>query len=308
MPQTMLKEMLASLCRSGVEFCHSVYPESGQVRGIDSSVSCKTDISGFDKNIAGDQRFQQKPEGNHPYYSPERHPRHIEIFFPVRGIVDFQINGTWHLLKENKVHIVLPNTLHTERHSEGHPYMLFWVTSLPSSLTLHRTEYSPVSGYSQSACRIIITPPKAKALWKAGLQPEIDEPLYFSLLIQCLNDAVHTMQSGQQMVDYHNAVLSQIREYMDENFQNPITLDELAQMAHFSPVYLNSIFRKRYGISLHKYLSSLRIRESVRLLKAGVSPGETAQKVGFSDQRYFSRFFRKFKGVAPSQYQRTEKK
>ena len=210
MPQTILKEMLVSLCRSGVEFCHPMYPESGHVRGIDSSVSCKTDISGFDKNIVGDQRFQQKPGGSHPYYSQERHPRHIEIFFPVRGIVDFQINGTWHLLKENKVHILLPNTLHTERHFEGRPYLLFWVTSLPSSLTLHRTEYSPASGYSQSACRIIITPPQAKALWKAGLQQKIDEPLYFSLLIQCLNDAVHTMHSGQQTVDYHNAVLSQI--------------------------------------------------------------------------------------------------
>ena len=185
--------------------------------------------------------------------------------------------------------------------------MLFWVTSLPSSLTLHRTEYSPDSGYSQSACRIIITPSKAKALWQAGLQKKIDEPLYFSLLIQCLNEAVHTIQDGQQTADYRNAVLTQIREYMDENFQNPVTLNELAQIAHFSPVYLNSLFRKRFGVSLHQYLSSLRIRKSISLLKDGIPPGETALSVGFSDQRYFSRFFRKHTGVAPSQYQQKER-
>ena len=302
MPENMLKKMLFSLCSQGAQFHHPSLAKTGLLRGEDAAVSLSEDSSGFAVNIPGDRRFHPDPRGHQPYYPTERHPGHAEIVFPVHGVVDFQINGKWITLEESRTHILLPNTSHTERHFQELPYTLLWLTSLPSSLTLHRTEYSPDVGYRQSACRVVITPPTARSLWECGSQQNVDEPHYFSLLVQSLDYAVSMKPTEAGSVDYRNAVLTQIKQYLDENYRTPVSLNELAYMAHFSVIYLNSIFRRQYGISLYKYQTQLRMKEALRLLKEGLPPGETAKRTGFSDQRYFSRIFRRYYNVAPSQY------
>jgi len=300
MAENMLKKMLSSLCRNGAEFCS---PEQTLI-GLERNPEPSPDgIHGvFYDNVPGDQGFHPEP-GDHPYYPPERHPGHMEVMMPISGNVDFFINGIWREVPENRVYILSRNTLHAERNFQGKPYTLLWLTSLPSSLTLLRTEYAPEVGYRQSACRVVIVPPMADSLWKCGAVKPFNEIHFFSLLVQCLEYAVTHHLAEERSSDYLDAVLSQIREYLDENFNRPVTLEELSRIAHLSPIYLNRIYSRKYGVTVHRYLASLRLAEAKRLLNAGRNIGDIARSVGFPDQRYFSRFFRQHTGFSPSEYQ-----
>ena len=306
MPQNMLKKMLYSLCHDGAEFCHPVNFGMDICRApiVEVEEMPLSENSAFAENIPGGQHFSSEGIGSRPYYEPERHPGHVEIIFPISGTVDFLINDNWKKLEKPKTHILFRNTRHTERHCDREPYTLLWLTSLPSSLTLHRTTYSSANGYGQSACRIAIMPPMAKALWECGSAEDPDEPLYFSLLVQCLEFACSHSLAEQNVRNYHYVVITQIKEYLDENFSDYISLEDLSQMAHCSAIHLNRLFHAQYHKTIHQYLMEIRLAEAKKLLKSGFSPTEAASRIGIDDQRYFSRFFRQKAGCTPTEYQK----
>lgn len=306
MPQDMLKKMLCSLCSDGAVFCHSIRENIGVNRNpIVGTTDIPSGFTGFTQNVPGGREFKSDPNGNHPYYAPERHPSHVEIIFPVSGRLDFLVNSEWKTLAVPKTHILFRNTMHTERHCGRLPYTLLWLTSLPGSLTLHRTSYLPETGYGQSACRIAVMPPMAKALWECGRADVPDEPHYFSLLVQCLEFICSNNLAEQSTQDYRYAVIAQIKDFLDENYARSISLEELSQMAHCSAIHLNRLFAAQYHIAIHQYLLELRLEEARRLLQNGFSPGETATRTGFSDQRYFSRFFRMKTGFSPTEFKQS---
>ncbi|MDY0303157.1 MAG: helix-turn-helix domain-containing protein [Sphaerochaeta sp.] len=89
--------------------------------------------------------------------------------------------------------------------------------------------------------------------------------------------------------------------YFDVHAHQPISRWQVAEAVHVSEDYLSRIFHKEMGLSPWEYLSHHRIARAVELLKQQTySINEVASRVGFSDQAYFCRVFRKIKGFAPS--------
>lgn len=305
MPEKMLQKMLRSLCDNGAIFHHPIGNELSEKPS--NEIFVQPDYpqrGGFAEDIPGGQYFSPAPEGDHSYYPPERHGAHVEIIMLLSGYVDFFINDRWQVLDDSKVHILLRNTLHTERHYQQQNYSLCWLSCLPESLTLHRTTYSAENGYRQSACRVVISPPMTDQLWECGSQHRVNEPHYFSLLVQCLDIVLsgnlkEQFSSGK---DYHESILSQIRKYLDEYYFRDVSLGELAQIAHCSEVHLNRTFAARYGITIHRYLIRRRLQKAISLLRKNTPPGEAAHLAGFNDQRYFSRVFRRHTGMTPSEF------
>jgi len=74
-------------------------------------------------------------------------------------------------------------------------------------------------------------------------------------------------------------------------------------MVHCTPNYLNGIFRKITGEPIHRFILKRRL-ESARkqLSEPNSSIKEIAYKLGFQDPLYFSRLFKKYFGVSPSQW------
>lgn len=63
--------------------------------------------------------------------------------------------------------------------------------------------------------------------------------------------------------------LSEIKQYMEEHFHEPLTIAQLAEMANVSPKYFVDLFKKSFGKSAMKYLSELRINQAKRYLLSG---------------------------------------
>ena len=95
------------------------------------------------------------------------------------------------------------------------------------------------------------------------------------------------------------------KQYINQNFSKPITLEEVAEAISLSPTYLSTLFKKEIGIGFSEYLISCRMEEAKKLLKTtDLSVNLIAEEVGYSDAKYFSKTFGKVVGLKPSEYRR----
>lgn len=93
--------------------------------------------------------------------------------------------------------------------------------------------------------------------------------------------------------------------YVEQHFRRELTLEEVAGHVGLSPAYLSTLFKRRHGVGLKRFLRGLRLEEARWLLE---EPSRTveqvAEAVGFADPHYFSRVFSQAMGMPPTEYRR----
>ncbi|MGH8225144.1 MAG: helix-turn-helix transcriptional regulator [Gammaproteobacteria bacterium] len=96
----------------------------------------------------------------------------------------------------------------------------------------------------------------------------------------------------------------QIEEYVRQNLSRNIGLDEIAQAVNLSPYHLSRSFRAATGQGLWQFVLECRVREAMRMIRAGRSPSlaHTARACGFESYSQFIASFRRFLGQLPSEY------
>lgn len=95
------------------------------------------------------------------------------------------------------------------------------------------------------------------------------------------------------------------KQYMAENYSRGITLEEVAAKVNFSPVYFSTVFKQQVGQSFTEYLTDIRINESKELLRnTTYNIAMIAGLVGYTDDKYFSKLFKKITGIKPNEFRR----
>lgn len=130
---------------------------------------------------------------------------------------------------------------------------------------------------------------------------EREEAFYF-LLEQVLQE--HTSPFEEETLREPDEGVRTVCAYLDDHYMENISLSELVGMTNLSKSHLLNLFTKQIGVSPYRYLQSLRIEKSKRLLEEGMAPIEAAAQTGFADQSHFTRFFKEFIGLTPKQYQK----
>lgn len=99
--------------------------------------------------------------------------------------------------------------------------------------------------------------------------------------------------------------IEQLLQYIDNNYQNPLSVDELTQITPFSRRVLEKKFKRETGTSVYQYLLDLRIEKFADLLITTDLPLiEAATRSGFTDYKNISRIFTKAKEMTPLQYRK----
>jgi AraC-like DNA-binding protein len=93
------------------------------------------------------------------------------------------------------------------------------------------------------------------------------------------------------------------REMLDQHMGDQLSLQELGAAADVPPFVLLRAFERSTGMSPHAYQRQARIRLVMRLIRAGHSLSDASVMAGFSDQAHCTRWFRRFIGITPGQYQ-----
>jgi AraC-like DNA-binding protein len=102
--------------------------------------------------------------------------------------------------------------------------------------------------------------------------------------------------------------IQRVRSYLEENYAENLSLEQLADIARLSPFHLLRSFRDQIGLPPHAYLIQTRIMHAKLLLGMGLSGADTAIAVGFADQSHFTKHFKRIVGVPPGLYGAAYKK
>lgn len=119
----------------------------------------------------------------------------------------------------------------------------------------------------------------------------------------------------QILIELHAMVLKEdkdaslagrVLDYIHEHYKEPVDNKTVSRQLGYHEYYLNRLFVKHMGTSIHSYLIDLRISEAKRLLlDSDIPVTQIAQAVGFRNHTYFSSCFLKRVGIQPSRYRDT---
>ncbi|MDO4167962.1 MAG: AraC family transcriptional regulator [Eubacteriales bacterium] len=98
--------------------------------------------------------------------------------------------------------------------------------------------------------------------------------------------------------------IQQVKEYLDLNYAQIITLDDLASRFFINKYYLLKLFKERYGVTINAYLNQVRVTYVKQQLRFTDKTVEClAIELGM-EPNYLSRLFKKVEGVSPSEYRK----
>lgn len=126
------------------------------------------------------------------------------------------------------------------------------------------------------------------------------EDLCFELqeAIDTFNDCMFAFSQNK-----NSEIIKKAVQYISANFAAPLTLESVAEHVHLNPAYFSTIFKQSTGTPFKEYLNMVRIEESKRLLSnTDYSLIDIAIAVGYDNQSYFTKVFKKHTGLTPKQF------
>ena len=123
-----------------------------------------------------------------------------------------------------------------------------------------------------------------------------------SMIADKVINEIHNMR-------YNNpkAIINQALDFIQHHYDEKISLDDVAQKLNLSKHYLCSAFKKVTGENMSLYINKLRIEKAKSLLlESGSSIKEIFEEVGYSNQQYFSKVFKKITGITVMEYKESK--
>lgn len=135
----------------------------------------------------------------------------------------------------------------------------------------------------------------------AGECADIEE--LFRLLGGTLGRSLQKASEAKKAED--NRPIRQAKQYIEENYNRSLTLEEVSEMAGFAPGYFSTLFKKETGATFLEFLQSVRMDAAKKMLVSGnEGMNVICEKVGYSDVKYFTKCFVKYTGLKPGEYRK----
>ncbi len=151
-----------------------------------------------------------------------------------------------------------------------------------------------------------------------GVQPEIvrayenlhdqlqrqepDWEIAVSMELHRILALLYLRRSGESRNLFSDAVLTALEQMRDNPAMPVINYETVAQRHGITYETFRKQFKHQVGVSPHEYFIEMKLSEAQRLLLKGRNVKETAAEVGFEDQYYFSRLFKRHVGLPPSRF------
>ena len=121
-------------------------------------------------------------------------------------------------------------------------------------------------------------------------------------------ELTESVKESKQKKKGLSPIISKIADYIRLNYSQELNATVLGNYANMTYANLSRLFKKEMGITIGKYISSMRCMEAGLLLrKFHYSIQEIAAYVGYLDNNYFAKVFKKETGYLPSEYRKTNK-
>lgn len=146
-----------------------------------------------------------------------------------------------------------------------------------------------------------------------GARDYLLKPCRSADILKMLNDMADELFGAEKKeLDFHdlkgkNNLVEMAKEYVNDHYYEELSLVGVAEKVGISAGYLSTLFSQNVGCGFVDYLNEVRINHAVTYLRQNVLKSyEIAYKVGFHDEKYFYKAFKKIKRMSPSEYKKTD--
>jgi len=136
-----------------------------------------------------------------------------------------------------------------------------------------------------------------------------------------INDKISEIKSVEELNTYINDFIQDIlslyqstsnispveiaKKFVQKNFMQNISCEQLAECLHFSSSYFSELFKKETGFNFTEYRTNVRISFAKALLiESNLSINKVSENSGYTDQRHFCKLFRRSTGMSPTEYRK----
>lgn len=150
----------------------------------------------------------------------------------------------------------------------------------------------------------------AQQALRYGARDYMLKPSRSSDILKQLLRIANDLEGGGRMIPEETEggnrnIVERAREYIEEYYMEELTLQRVADQVGISAGYLSTLFSQYLGSKFIDYLNKIRIECASSYLKQGyLKTYEIAYKVGYRDEKYFARVFKKVTGMSPSEYKK----
>lgn len=105
-----------------------------------------------------------------------------------------------------------------------------------------------------------------------------------------------------------NTVVARAKREIEQHYNQPLSLNDIAETLHIHKGYLCRVFKEKAGVSLMQYITNYKITKAKQLLQQDRTLHEISEQLGFTTPQYFSLVFKKNIGMSPQEYHRSWRK
>lgn len=198
---------------------------------------------------------------------------------------------------------------------ELHPHIVFVDMQMP---LMNGSEFLKIAKEEFPATKFIVVSgydyfEYAQSAIKNGaidylLKPVVEEELNQTLemAVKLLNAEHHADAQNTSSDDSDispGEVIDIIKSYIEQNYCQDIKISMFSDKYFFSKEYLSKLYKKKYGCGIYEYALKLRMERAKELLaQPNLQIQEISERLGYSNNNYFSKAFKNYYNISPSEY------
>ncbi len=230
-----------------------------------------TDVRATQKSIFVEHSRNTNPKSMakchyHPYY---------EIYYLSAGERFYYIKDKMYRLKKGNLIIIPPNVLHSTLSKEGSMFERFLVAFSKEAITDVADAFKEINFYEsfENDIYILSFSPDEQLIIQAILQNmnntsnDVKRKFLLSQLLYHINSSSPSDEMSEKYLSDAHKNMTEIAAYINNNYNQELSLQSLATRFFIDPYYLSRVFKKSLGISFVDYINSVRVMEAKKLLQ-----------------------------------------
>ena len=251
------------------------------------------------------------PQARHHFRERPTGSAQFILIYCVEGQGEIRIEGNVQSIRADHFFIIPSGMAHAYRSDEHNPWSIYWIHFAGSkSEAFTRFAGQPLSIDRSKTSRINDRIELFSEIFRnldRGFSTEALEYVN-QCLPHLLASFTHLSQFRLIKESGEKDIVAQSINFMLENLTKKLKLEEIAAETGLSASHFSRLFVNRTGHSPIDYFIQLKIQRACRLIdNSGWSIADVSREMGFDDQFYFSRVFRKVMGMSPNEYRKRGK-
>lgn len=242
------------------------------------------------------------PKASHHYREREEGTEEYILIYCVEGEGYVYVEDRMYTLRGKEAFCIPRNQKHKYYASEEDPWSIFWVHFKGDNTGYYPLDTCQIIGINSThAENRIIT--LFDVLFRVlERNYTLGNFIYISQVLSLILSEIYFREKVDEVSNQSKHITAMVR-YMYQHLNENLTLEDLSEEFELSKSYINASFKKYADRAPIAFFIRLKMQEACKLLKStNMYIVEVSQELGYDDQYYFSRIFKKVIGVSPKEY------